>query len=179
MKGDLPRVTEHFINMKADSSIFTISATGSALPSAPALENRKSEARSWCAQVRWRNRHQNCMRGPPQGHPFHPTTSRWASTTLILCHCSPGVGGRKNRARHTPSFSSTPILRQIFLPPYSPVTFLRKKPAGVVASWEGRGGTTVFWAGLTPEWDDQSLSTWPTEDTPMRSQLGDLSSWKC
>lgn len=107
MKGDLPRVTEHFINMKADSSIFTISATGSALPSAPALENRKSEARSRCAQVRWRNRHQNCMHGPPRGHPFHPTTSRWASTTLILCHCSPGVGGRTNKARHTPSFSST------------------------------------------------------------------------
>lgn len=48
MKWDLPWVTELSTNMKVGSSSLTISVKGSALASAPALENRKLEAGSGC-----------------------------------------------------------------------------------------------------------------------------------
>lgn len=69
--------------------IFTISAMGAISLSVPALENRKSEARNRCAQVRWGEYQRNCTCQLPKGHLFHPNTSKSANCSLSLYRGSP------------------------------------------------------------------------------------------
>ena len=92
-------------DIKAGISIFTTSAKEPASCSAPALENRRSEAGADALR-----------RGggpPPELHTWASLETRisgafkWASTPLMLCHHSPGVGRGKKKVRDTLSPSST------------------------------------------------------------------------
>lgn len=144
--------------------IFTISAMGAILPSAPALENRKSEARNRCAQVRWGEYQRNGTCQLPQRafvSSQHFQVSKLLSDSLSLLSrkgivVSRCEGKRDQSYAYSISVSPSPVSPKANL---SAISFTCHLPGVEICrgggAMGGKGKDNCSLTGPTPQRDDQ------------------------